>query len=208
METASPVIRSARKDDIMASVDLKNSYFHVLIHRAYWNYSHFVCQGTVRQFKVLSVGLSIVPPVFTSLHSDIIVGSQLWDSSTQISQRLAGPSLVQGSTQARLGEFTLYLPRAGYHGELRELGIMVNWESWVSWWTERVGYHGELRQVWTDPRTTNHISEYVDRLSGRESFYDQGSDWKVQVSGGYLPLWGGPFSLKAASSFETYVFTR
>ena len=65
METAATVLSSVRKGDFMASIDLKDAYFQIPVHRNYRKFLRFVCKGVVYQFKVLCFGLSTAPQVFT-----------------------------------------------------------------------------------------------------------------------------------------------
>ena len=65
METAASVLLSVREGDFLASVDLKDTYFQIPIHRSSRKLLRFTSEGTVYQFKVLCFGLSTAPQVFT-----------------------------------------------------------------------------------------------------------------------------------------------
>ena len=65
METASSVLLSVREGDFLASIDLKDAYFQIPIHRSSRKWLRFVSEGTVFQFKVLYFWLSTAPQVFT-----------------------------------------------------------------------------------------------------------------------------------------------
>ena len=65
METTASVLLSVRKDDFLASVDLKDAYFQIPIHHSSRKLLRFVMDGMVHQFKVLCFGLSTAPQVFT-----------------------------------------------------------------------------------------------------------------------------------------------
>ena len=62
MEMASFVLKSIRKNGFMASVNLKDVYFQVPIHRACWKYLQFVCQKTVLSISRSSVSVSLQSP--------------------------------------------------------------------------------------------------------------------------------------------------
>ena len=51
----------------LASIDLKDAYFHIPIYRGHWKYLRFCIAGKVYQFLVLPFGLSSAPRVFTKI---------------------------------------------------------------------------------------------------------------------------------------------
>jgi hypothetical protein len=71
METPQDVRYTIRPGDWAASIDLRDAYFHVLIHPADRKYLCFGWRGRLFQFRVLPFGLSPVPPIFTLLTKKI-----------------------------------------------------------------------------------------------------------------------------------------
>jgi hypothetical protein len=67
METAKSVRLSIRKNDFATTIDLKDAYFHIPMHKGMWKYLRFVWQGTVYQFRALPFGLSPAPYIFTRI---------------------------------------------------------------------------------------------------------------------------------------------
>ena len=65
METVSSVLLSVREGDFLASLDLKDAYFQIPIHRSSTKLLRFTSEGTVYQFRALCFGLSTAPQVFT-----------------------------------------------------------------------------------------------------------------------------------------------
>ena len=65
METVASVLLSVREGDFLASLDLKDAYFQIPIHRSSRKLLRFTSEGTVYQFRALSFGLSTAPQVFT-----------------------------------------------------------------------------------------------------------------------------------------------
>jgi hypothetical protein len=65
METAKSIRLSIRRGDFATSVDLKDAYFHVPMHKTSWKYLRFVWRGVVYQFIALPFGLSPAPYIFT-----------------------------------------------------------------------------------------------------------------------------------------------
>ena len=65
METVASVLLSVREGDFLASLDLKDAYFQIPIHRSSRKLLRFTSEGTVYQFRALCFGLSTAPQVFT-----------------------------------------------------------------------------------------------------------------------------------------------
>ena len=65
METVASVLLSVREVGFLASLDLKDAYFQIPIHRSSRNLLRFTSEGTVYQFRALCFGLSTAPQVFT-----------------------------------------------------------------------------------------------------------------------------------------------
>ena len=65
MEAVASVLLSVREGDFLASLDLKDAYFQILIHRSSRKLLRFTSEGTVYQFQALCFGLSTAPQVFT-----------------------------------------------------------------------------------------------------------------------------------------------
>ena len=65
METIASVLLSVREGDFLASLDLKDAYFQIPIHRSSRKLLRFTSEGMVYQFRALCFGLSTAPQVFT-----------------------------------------------------------------------------------------------------------------------------------------------
>ena len=65
METVASVLLSVREGDFLASLDLKDAYLQIPIHRSSRKLLRFTSEGTVYQFQALCFGLSTAPQVFT-----------------------------------------------------------------------------------------------------------------------------------------------
>ena len=65
METVASVLLSVREGDFLASLDLKDAYFQIPIHRSSRKLLRFMSEGAVYQFQALCFGLSTAPQVFT-----------------------------------------------------------------------------------------------------------------------------------------------
>ena len=81
METVVSVLLSVREGDFLASIDLKDAYFHVPVHQSSRKLLRFLSGGTVYQFKALCFGLSTAPQVFTR----VFAAASAWAHSHGIS---------------------------------------------------------------------------------------------------------------------------
>ena len=71
METATSVLLSVREGDFLASVDLKDTYFQIPVHRSSRKLWRFTSEGTVYHFQVLCFGLSTAPQVFARVFAAV-----------------------------------------------------------------------------------------------------------------------------------------
>ena len=67
MLTVQQLMNSVQPGEYAASLDLKDAYFHLKMHKGFRKYLRFCCQGQVYQFKALPFGLATAPRVFTML---------------------------------------------------------------------------------------------------------------------------------------------
>ena len=67
MESIHTCTQLMRQGCYMASIDLKDAYYLVLIHREHQKYLKFMWKGVLYQFTCLAQGLSSAPRLFTKL---------------------------------------------------------------------------------------------------------------------------------------------
>jgi hypothetical protein len=77
IETAEDVHHALKPGDWVASIDLRDAYFHVPLHPSTKKYMSFGWRGRLYRFCVLPFGISPAPKVFTALTKFIKVHSQL-----------------------------------------------------------------------------------------------------------------------------------
>ena len=70
METPNSVLLAVRKNDFLASIDLKDACFQIPVHPSSRKL-RFVSNDTVYQFKALCFGLSTAPQVFTRVFTPV-----------------------------------------------------------------------------------------------------------------------------------------
>ena len=73
METLNSVIDVMLSQQWMASVDLKDAYFHIGVVPAHCQYLGFHWVGQSYQFRALPFGLTSAPRVFTEILAPLVV---------------------------------------------------------------------------------------------------------------------------------------
>ena len=71
METASSIRDSIRPFDWAVSIDLKDAYFHILIHKSDRKFLRFAWQGKIYLFVALPFGLAPAPWLFTRITREL-----------------------------------------------------------------------------------------------------------------------------------------
>ena len=118
METVVSVLLSVREGDFLASLDLKDAYFQIPIHRASRKLLRFMSEGTVYQFKALCFGLSTAPQVFIRVFAAV----SAWAHSRGIRLlRYLDDWLVLSSSEKKAKESIRELLSL-----CRTLGIVIN----------------------------------------------------------------------------------
>ena len=86
METVASVLSSIREGDFLVSVDLRDAYFQIPIHRSLMKWLWFLSCGVLYEFKNLCFG---VPYHTIGVHQgvcpDLCLGSRSWDPSSPVS---------------------------------------------------------------------------------------------------------------------------
>ena len=123
----------------LASLDLRDAYWHVPIHPRYRPFLAFVARGQVFQFRVLPFGLNIAPRVFTKILQP--VRSLLCDQGVQVLMYLddwliIAPSQVECAsmlqTTLRLGAamgLSFNLPKSHLHPSQRLQWLGLVWDT-------------------------------------------------------------------------------
>ena len=73
METLESIRLALQKDDWVTSLDLKNAYLHIQIHRMSRRYLRFFFEGKMYQFRALTFGFSVSPYVFTRVLKTVLI---------------------------------------------------------------------------------------------------------------------------------------
>ena len=120
METPRSIRESIRQGDWATSLDLKDAYFHIPIHRNFRKFLRFIWNDKVFQFRALPFGLSLAPWVFTKITRELAILAR----SRGIRLRMyLDDWLTLASSQ----------PQAAKHSEevlnlTTSLGFLPNWE--------------------------------------------------------------------------------
>ena len=67
MDTLKTVLNLVKKGDWAISIDLKDAYFHIMVHIKHRKYLRFCIQGKAYQFRALAFGPKTSPRVFTKI---------------------------------------------------------------------------------------------------------------------------------------------
>ena len=120
METPRSVLSAIRENDWMISIDLKDAYLQIPIHKGSRHLLRFPHQGRVWQFKALPFGLSSAPQTFTRVMTPI--AAHLHKLGYRLLRYLDDWLILaqsrEGALEAR--DITLSL--------CKELGVVVNLE--------------------------------------------------------------------------------
>ena len=73
METPRSIRESIRQGDWATSLDLKDAYFHIPIHRNYRKFLRFIWNDRIFQFRSLPFGLSLAPWIFTKVTRELAI---------------------------------------------------------------------------------------------------------------------------------------
>jgi len=103
------------------SIDLKDAFFHIPIHKVPESISESATKAKVYQFKALPLGISSAPWIFTKVFRQIAL--VLKEESIMIHQYLVDELNKDMSRQTLLRhrQYTLVL--------VRRLGCLMNWEN-------------------------------------------------------------------------------
>ncbi len=77
METPKTILAALTRDQWLTSLDMKDAYFHILIHPKSRKLLRFCFQGKVWQFRALPFGLSTSPRVFTKVLTPVLAYAHL-----------------------------------------------------------------------------------------------------------------------------------
>ncbi|XP_041378007.1 uncharacterized protein LOC121390289 [Gigantopelta aegis] len=80
METVQSVRALLQVGEWAASINLKDAYLHVPIHRDFWKYLRFLYDGRTYEFQVLPFGLATSPHVFTRVVKAVVGRVHLLDA--------------------------------------------------------------------------------------------------------------------------------
>lgn len=134
METVSSIRSMLRKGDWLASIDLRDAFLHVPIHRRHRRYLAFRALGRQYRFAAMSFGTSVAPRVFTMLLRPVL--AQLHREGIRVSAYL-DDLLIAASTEA---ECLTAVSRV--RALLTQLGFLINLEKSQLTPTQRLTHLG------------------------------------------------------------------
>jgi hypothetical protein len=134
MHTPQSILRMIHKGNWLASIDLKDAYFHVPMDPQFYKYLRFAFHGKSYQFRVLPFGLSTAPRVFTKVLAPVV--GYLHQQGVHLYPYLDDCLLVEKTPDMlqRSMEITLLT--------LQRLGFMINVKKSQLTMTQRIHFLG------------------------------------------------------------------
>ena len=159
METVASVLLSVREGDFLASLDLKDAYFQIPIHRSSRKLLRFMSDGLpVPNLVLRSVNRS--PGLHQSLRSRVTVGSLPRDQTSEVSGRLVGSFLLRAGSQTGCPVPSLALSHPRDCDKREEVGSHALAECKVSGYDHR--YRG--RQGFSVPGASTEIPDGSEEI--------------------------------------------
>lgn len=118
MESLDSALDLINKDDFMATIDLQDAYFTILVHKSDRKFLRFRWKGCLYQFRGVPMGLACAPYIFTKLL--IPVFAEFRERGFQGFCYL-DDAFVLGSSERECHEAVIFIGNA-----LSELGFKIN----------------------------------------------------------------------------------
>ena len=120
MESVASIRAAIRPGDFAVSVDLRDAYFHVLVHQRFRKWMRFVWRGQAFQFRALPFGLSTAPLIFTKIVRELL--ASLRSEGIRVHAYLDDWLLLAASSQTCSLHARVLVDRS------MELGFIPNWD--------------------------------------------------------------------------------
>ena len=170
METVASVLNAVQENDLLTSLDLKDTYIQVPVHPCSRKFLRFVSQGTVYQFKVLCFGLSTAPQVFTRVFAAVLA----WAHTRGIRLlRYLNDWLVLASSETKAHQHVQDLLLL-----CRDLGIVVN----------------EEKSDLVPSRSASYLGMTIDTVAGKVSPSRARVEKLLRLAGNFVKLNSPPCS--------------
>ena len=183
METVASVLLSIREGDFLASLDLKDAYFQIPIHRSSRKLLKFTSEGTVYQFQALCFGLSTSTQVFTRVFA--VVSAWAHSHRIRLLRYLDDWLVLSSSEQEAKQAVQLFLPLC------HTLGSVIN--------------EKKLDLV---PSQTAKYLDMTIICRGRQGFSISGASQEIPVGCGELLCFGRTPSSALAGDPRSPGFAR
>ena len=164
MDTMKTVLNLVKKGDWAFSVDLKNAYFHILIHPSHRKYLRFCIKGKAYQYRVLAFGPKTSPRMFTKVA--VVVAAHLRMQSIRLAVYLEDWLALNAIQQMLLRDRKRILEL------LSQLGFLINSEKSNLEQTQDITYIGGIFRldkgiVLPTPDRMLKLREVVTNLMGK-----------------------------------------
>ena len=150
METAEKIRNSLKTNEWVCSIDIKDAYFHILIHQNSQKYLRFQTNLGVYQFSALPFGLATAPLIFTMVAKELKLLAQ--SQGLRIHQYL-DDWLLRANSQEECLENSKKLIKL-----VQDLGWIINFQKSELQPTQKLdflGYHFDLTLGMVFPTVKN-----------------------------------------------------
>ena len=137
METVASVLLSVREGDFLASLDLKDAYFQIPIHRSSRKLLRFMSEGDGLSVPSLVLRTVDRSPGLQGLRGGVSVGTHSRDQTSPVSGRLVGPLLLGAGGQAGSPGAALALSHPRDCDKREEVRSRALADREVSWYDHR-----------------------------------------------------------------------
>ena len=120
METPQSIRQQLNPFDWVVTIDMKDAYFHIPVHKSYRKYLRFMIQGVVYQFAAMCFGLATAPFIFTKVFRPF--AAYLRRLAILIYLYLDDWLIKAESPEKLLADLDVVLKLA------KKLGILINWD--------------------------------------------------------------------------------
>lgn len=120
MEGLNCLLELLSANDFMTTIDLKDAYFTIPIHRDHYKYLRFEWKSNLFEFLCIPFGLSSAPRIFTKVMKPIV--SNIRNKGIKVVIYLDDLAIMSCSFDSAVEESRLTVDM------LESLGFLVNWE--------------------------------------------------------------------------------
>ena len=133
MDTLAKVINLLKKEDYAISLDLKDAYLNIPVHKSHRKYLRFCVKGKCYQFKATCFGPTQVPRVFTKIVTVIAAFLRIHNIRLYVPGRLVHSKLGNNGGAVRSRDDFRHSFETGIHNQFREIISDSKSNNYIPW---------------------------------------------------------------------------